>query len=549
MRVSTLNAYWFGLSAAAHAHLAGDVFQREPGDEGRFAALVASLDADLIAFEEIVDLAALEALLHGVDPSWTLRDANGEFVSNPGAEMLHVVWAWRSDRVDMLAWTRLPRPTNIAHSGGVRAPVAAVFRHRDSAMELTCVALHAKSGNPRRTSVPDADAEVRAKQLATLRAWIESVPAEFARPLRLVAGDFNSLADSPEMRELVTASMAEWSILAPSFVPASARVESTRTDSGCVIDHFVVSPELRAVITAPPVVYAFDEDPAFFGDPAPPSPLWKRTTDHRPVTLTVSSERSAQREEPGALSLTLLSTTDLPLKDLSGVVALADGTLLFAQDDEGVYRWRADSGCELLRGKEDHAALRDIESLAYDEATKRLYTVSEEEGVLLEFDVLEGAETTLSPPRERGRLERLGLEENKGWEGLAVLPARFRADGVTRLIAAYEKAPKAIAVFSLPGVERIAKVELDGELDHVLGDLSDVAVCPDTGRLMLLSDASETLAEVELSADDSALRLISHIELPVADHSKPEGVAVTSDRQLLIVTDATRQLLRFSMSR
>ncbi|MFO0646206.1 MAG: SdiA-regulated domain-containing protein [Polyangiales bacterium] len=343
--------------------------------------------------------------------------------------------------------------------------------------------------------------------------------------------------------------MADWSVLAPAFKPVGARRESTLTDPGCVIDHFVVSPELRSLLNAAPEVYAFDEDPAFLDAASPDARVWKRTTDHRPVTLTITSDDPAAPAGPGPLKLTLLSTEELPGTDFSGVVSLGDGTLLLAHDDDGIYRWRPGSAAVLLRGKQDHDALGDIESLCYDELTRKLYTLSEDEGVLLSFDVVPGAEATLSPAHEEARLDRHGDTENKGWEGVALLPARFRKDGVARLIAVNEGAPKAVAVYALPGLERRATVELSGELDAALGDVADVAVCPDTGNLLLLSDQSEVLAEVELAADDRSLRMISLHRLPVANKAKPEGLAVTADGQLLVVTDQSKELLRFAMGR
>lgn len=548
-RVTTLNLYWFGLRADLHGHLTQGKFLRDADDDRRLGALIASLDADLIALEEVVEPAALEALLVTMEPSWRVRDVAGEFVSNAATEDPQVVWAWRSDRVDLLRWTRIPKPESVSLGRGHRAPVLGVFRHRASGLELACVVVHAKSGAPQWLPGPNADAEKRVKQFVILREWLDAAPENFVRPMRLVTGDFNSLADSTELRELITGSMADWSVLTPTFKPVGARRESTLTDRGCVIDHFVVSPELRSLLKAAPEVYAFDEDPAFLDDASPDARVWKRTTDHRPVTLTIASDDPAVPVSLGPLKLTLFSTEALPGADFSGVVSLGDGTLLLAHDDDGVYRWRPGSEAVLLRGGQDHPALRDIEGLCYDEQTRTLYTLSEDEGVLLAFEVVAGAEATLSPAREVARLHRPGSTPNKGWEGLAVLPARFRKDGVARLIAVHEGAPKAVAVYALPGLELRATVALTGELDAALGDVADVAVCPDTGNLLLLSDQSEALAEVELAADDGSLRMVSLHTLPVANKAKPEGVTVTADGQLLVVTDQSRELLRFAMAR
>ena len=99
IKVTTLNLYWFGLRANLHGHLAEGKFLRDAADDRRLGALVASLGADLIAFEEVVEPATLEALLVAVEPSWRVRDVAGEFVSNAAVEDPQVLWAWRSDRV------------------------------------------------------------------------------------------------------------------------------------------------------------------------------------------------------------------------------------------------------------------------------------------------------------------------------------------------------------------------------------------------------------------------------------------------------------------
>lgn len=102
----------------------------------------------------------------------------------------------------------------------------------------------------RRWPGPSATAQMRVKQLGILRAWLDAAPAEFVRPLRVVTGAFNSLADSPS-----------------------------------------TSPRQRA--------------------------LWKRITDHRPVTLTIPTDAPVGA---GPMTPTQISTQALPVGEAGSAV-------------------------------------------------------------------------------------------------------------------------------------------------------------------------------------------------------------------------------------
>lgn len=252
--------------------------------------------------------------------------------------------------------------------------------------------------------------------------------------------------------------------------------------------------------------------------------------------------------ETAPATLSLVDATALPFKEISAVVALPNGFFLLAHDEDGIYRWSPGTSPRLLRGRGDDSSLGDLEGLCMDE-DGTVYAVAEGDGTVIAMPLIDSALPTLGVPVRVGEVARLGKKENKGWEGCAVLPGRFRGDGVARLIMAHEGKPRAIGVFALSDLDALTTIELDALLDGVLDDLSDIAVCPETGNIFLLSDESESIAELTLSEDDETLTLLGSAPLAVAEGAKPEGVAFTPEGELVVVTDASAELLRFSVTR
>ncbi len=81
---------------------------------------------------------------------------------------------------------------------------------------------------------------------------------------------------------------------------------------------------------------------------------------------------------------------------------------------------------------------------------------------------------------------------------------------------------------------------LPDDLKDELEDLSDVAVDPKTGNLLLLSDASSAIAEVAVGRD--GLRTVAVMKLPFDEGLHPEGIAVARDGSLVVVTEKDHTL-------
>jgi uncharacterized protein YjiK len=157
-----------------------------------------------------------------------------------------------------------------------------------------------------------------------------------------------------------------------------------------------------------------------------------------------------------------------------------------------------------------------------------------------------GASVTLSGPRSLGTLARPGDTENKGWEGASYLvtPAG------PRLVVAHERDPKVIAIYALPGLALLTSIDLDDSpLGALVDDVADVAVCPTTDHLFVLSDESHRIVETRLDVEGGHLEVLGVFELQLGAKDKPEGIAFESPTMLVVVTDNPSRRLRFSLAR
>lgn len=241
------------------------------------------------------------------------------------------------------------------------------------------------------------------------------------------------------------------------------------------------------------------------------------------------------------LKLTLKGERHLPIRGASAVAAVK-GTLLVVEDDQGIYRIRG-KRAQLWAGPDLHPALGDLEGLAVDEKQTMLWALAEEEGAVLAISL-----RPRSPrPTVIGYLPRLGTKKNKGFEGLAFLPARFSPSRRASLVAVHEEQPRRVGVFALPDLELTHDLKLPNVAKDLLNDLSDVTVDPETGQLLLLSDRSRRVVQARIAGMN--LTVSGSHDLPLRRGEKPEGLAFASSSRLLIVTDDSAKLLEMSVQR
>ena len=258
-----------------------------------------------------------------------------------------------------------------------------------------------------------------------------------------------------------------------------------------------------------------------------------------------SGERSS--EDGRRIPLTLLEEVSLGLRSASAIAPIGGGRSLVVDDDEGLYLVEADGRAEHLAGRAHAEALGDLESLCTSDDGKTAYVVAEESGEVLALSVRKrGDAVTLSAPRTLGSLVRPGDTENRGWEGACFL-APTAARGAC-LVVAHEREPMALAVYALPSLALLASISLDdGPIGALIDDVADVALCPSTDHLFLLSDQSHRIVEARLDVERASLEVLATFDLSLHEKDKPEGIAFEAPARLVVVTDDPSRLLRFAL--
>lgn len=256
----------------------------------------------------------------------------------------------------------------------------------------------------------------------------------------------------------------------------------------------------------------------------------------------------------GAAKLSIAEEIHVEIGEASAVVPLGGRLFLVADDESGVRLVdasgkKASSKVLIAAGDDDRVAgLEGMCIVAHGtKSEQHVLAVRESDGATVS---LAFSKTATNKPvvREHGSLVRppdSPGKKNKGWEGIAFLDAAAAYDKRPHLVAVHEGKPRALGVFSFPALKLERTIAIEGELDELLPDLSDIAVHPESGELWILSDESEHVARVKLTK--SSLELVASHAIPVEDGEKPEGIAFDESGALWLVTDDTGRLLRLEL--
>jgi uncharacterized protein YjiK len=195
-----------------------------------------------------------------------------------------------------------------------------------------------------------------------------------------------------------------------------------------------------------------------------------------------------------------------------------------------------------LDGKES-----GLEAVAYDAATHNLFCHVEEAAELLAFR-WDGEASTVGPPTRRPL--RLGKKRNKGVEGLIHLPAAASPIGRAGLLVANEDKPRAIFFLADgAGDEEPVEIELDRGVAAACDDFSGLSYDAGRGSVLLVSDESAALVEIELVAQGGGvagrLRAAFHLEDARGKAlERVEGVAVDAAGAWWVLLENDRELRR-----
>lgn len=279
---------------------------------------------------------------------------------------------------------------------------------------------------------------------------------------------------------------------------------------------------------------------------------WKKWSDGGRRALEVYAGRAAPDLSATQFKDPVLSNTGIEEQSAITFVSKEHGFVVIADESSAVYRLKNGEVEEL---RKDDGKLKGLEGCTLDQETNSLLVVSENTRRVFELRAtFDGNDMKLAAPKELGRLESIGEQANKGWEGLCAWSSKHTADGKPRLLAVHEGHPRAIGVFDRKTLKLEAAIELPEEMTPHPLDLSDLAVDPKTGRIFLLSDESAAIYEIELRRSDKllgagpplpsyAIVLIGQTELP--KKLKAEGLCFDQAGDLFVTGELGSKMLTF----
>jgi uncharacterized protein YjiK len=229
----------------------------------------------------------------------------------------------------------------------------------------------------------------------------------------------------------------------------------------------------------------------------------------------------------------------LGVQEASGVARLADGDLLVVDDEHGVFRCPiggSPRNLEVARG------LKDLEGICISSDGATAWLLSERDGGIWKHAIVDGE---LLDGTRVGELPRQSSRKNQGWEGIAYAAPGVLGQAAT-LVAVHQKKPRAVGLFDADTLAERRIIPLDKRSKKALGDLNDVAVNPDDGRLLVVSGKKGMLAELSVEQDGLVVHRLFRVEHD--DDDVPEGVTYDGEGRLWLVTDGKGWLRELSLA-
>jgi endonuclease/exonuclease/phosphatase family metal-dependent hydrolase len=292
MKLATFNVCWLGNERFAKMT---NLKERDMDDWVSIARVVAKLDADIIVFEEIVNLEELQNVLILANATTSRRyqiyDKHKQMLGTGKTKEQKVVIAFDERQYELVAASPI-------FGGEGRIPFGVRVRSIFDGAQILVVGVHFKSGQPYFDDKTSADK--RLHQCQHLADWIAGKKAElnpvFPQPAPdewvAILGDFNAISElesnHPQEWKLVVDSldplreehMKDWWWERPSADPAGGDRTTAYLDH-LLIDFVMLSPSLKTRITQRPTIYAYDQDLSIISKSV--NGVEYRVSDHRPV--------------------------------------------------------------------------------------------------------------------------------------------------------------------------------------------------------------------------------------------------------------------------
>lgn len=292
MKLATFNVCWLGNERFAKMT---SLKERDNDDWLSIARVIAKLDADIIVFQEAVNLEELQNVLvlaQGLSSrKYQMYDKHNQMLGTGGSKEQKVVIAYDEEQYELVAASPI-------FGGEGRIPFGVRVRGTFDGAQILVIGVHFKSGQPYFDDKTSADK--RMLQCQHLADWVAGKKVEsnpvFPQPAPdeavVIMGDFNAISElepnQPNEWKLVVDSldplreeqMKEWWWEKPLADPVGGDRTTAYLDH-LLIDHVMLSPSLKTRITQRPTIYAYDQDPSITGKSV--NGVEYRVSDHRPV--------------------------------------------------------------------------------------------------------------------------------------------------------------------------------------------------------------------------------------------------------------------------
>jgi endonuclease/exonuclease/phosphatase family metal-dependent hydrolase len=292
MKLATFNICWLGNERFSKMT---DLKERDADDWFSIARVISRLDADIIVFEEIVNLGELQKILTVAQQStsrkYQIYDEQHQLLGTGGTKEQKVVIAYDEQQYKLVAASPI-------FGGEGRIPFGARVQSLSDGAQILVVGVHFKSGQPYFDDQSSADK--RRHQCQHLVDWIAGkkvdsnpvLPQPVPDEMVAILGDFNAISEleptHPKQWQLIVDSldplrqeqMKDWWWEKPLADPAGGDRTTAYLDH-LLIDFVMLSPSLKNRITRRPTIYAYDQDPSITGNSV--NGVEYRVSDHRPV--------------------------------------------------------------------------------------------------------------------------------------------------------------------------------------------------------------------------------------------------------------------------
>ena len=297
MKLATFNIFWLGNEEFSARSGLPD---RNNNDWQRIARVIAKLNPDVIAFQEIINLDELGTVLNlagqAAQRRYQIYDGNNQLLGNGVPTGQKIVIAFDEQNYDLLAASSI-------YGNNARLPFAVRVHNRNNGGEVLVIGVHFKSGQPLFDNKPSAD--IRKGQCQHLADWVagkkEALNSVFPKPLAgekiVILGDFNALYELEPWQsnswQIIVDSLAplrenhmqDWQWEKPLTDPNYNGDRSTSYVERLLIDFVMFSPSLKNHIIERPTIYSYDNDPQIVGGSA--NNVRYRVSDHRPVSVEI----------------------------------------------------------------------------------------------------------------------------------------------------------------------------------------------------------------------------------------------------------------------